>query len=120
MGGELAEVYASADVFVFPSRADTFGNVILEALASGTPVAAYPVTGPVDILGDGKGGALDEDLREAALRALDVPRNEAVAKASGYDWNECARQFLSHLPKTAMAARAHGFMPRPFPGASPR
>jgi hypothetical protein len=49
-----------------------------------------------------------------------VPRNEAVAKASGYDWNECARQFLSHLPKTAMAARAHGFMPRPFPGASPR
>ena len=64
---ELAEIYASADVFVFPSRTDTFGNVIIEALASGTPVAAYPVTGPIDIVGDGVGGVVSEDLREAAL-----------------------------------------------------
>ena len=118
LGDELAEIYASADVFVFPSRADTFGNVILEALASGTPVAAYPVTGPIDIIGDGKGGALDEDLREAALRALDVPRVETIAKASSYRWNECARQFLGHLPKTAMTGPARGFSHHPSPGAS--
>ena len=62
---ELAEIYASADVFVFPSRTDTFGNVIIEALASGTPVAAYPVTGPIDIVGDGFGGAVSNDLSEA-------------------------------------------------------
>lgn len=104
-GEELAAVYASADVFVFPSRTDTFGNVILEALASGCPVAAYPVTGPVDILGDGIGGALDDDLREAALRALDIPREAALAKAGSYDWQECARQFLSHMP-TAAPGRA--------------
>lgn len=118
LGDELAEIYASADVFVFPSRADTFGNVILEALASGTPVAAYPVTGPIDIIGDGTGGALDADLREAALRALDVLRGEALAKASNYDWNECARQFLSHLPKTTVTGRPRGFASLPSPGAS--
>ena len=100
-GEALAAVYASADVFVFPSRTDTFGNVILEALASGCPVAAYPVTGPVDILGDGVGGALDDDLRAAALRALDIPRAAALAKAGSYDWQECARQFLSHMPTAA-------------------
>lgn len=118
LGDELAEIYASADVFVFPSRTDTFGNVILEALASGTPVAAYPVTGPIDIIGDGKGGALDEDLHEAAMRALDVPRAEAITKASSYDWNECARQFLGHLAKNAMAEPARGFASLPSPGAS--
>jgi len=117
-GDELAEIYASADVFVFPSRTDTFGNVVLEALASGTPVAAYPVTGPIDILGDGKGGALDENLREAALRALDVPRSEAVAKASTYDWNESARQFLSHLPKHVASGQARSFVPHPSAGES--
>ncbi|MEO3386786.1 glycosyltransferase family 1 protein [Mesorhizobium sp. CAU 1741] len=96
-GEELAEIYASADVFVFPSRTDTFGNVILEALASGTPVAAYPVTGPIDILGDGDGGVVSPDLREAALAALDISRDAARAKAQTYDWAECARQFLGHL-----------------------
>lgn len=118
LGNELAELYASADVFVFPSRTDTFGNVILEALASGTPVAAYPVTGPIDIIGDGTGGALDEDLHEAAMRALEAPRSEAVAKASGYDWNECARQFLGYLPQNAMIGRAQGFTSQSSPGAS--
>lgn len=95
-GDELAAIYASADVFVFPSRTDTFGNVIVEALASGTPVAAYPVTGPLDILAEG-GGVLGEDLREAALAALAIPRAEARRRAGAYDWNECASQFLAHV-----------------------
>lgn len=104
-GAELAACYASADVFVFPSRTDTFGNVILESLASGTPVAAFPVTGPLDILADGRGGVLSHDLREASLAALSTPRGEARAKALGYGWDECARQFLSHLP-ASVSARA--------------
>ena len=73
-GAELARIYASADVFVFPSRTDTFGIVLLEALASGVPVAAYPVTGPIDVLSDGIGGVLSDDLRTAALAALDIDR----------------------------------------------
>lgn len=103
-GEELAALYASADVFVFPSRTDTFGNVILEALASGCPVAAFPVTGPLDILADGTGGVLGDDLRQAALDALAVPREAARAKALTYDWQECARQFLRHL-EPAVAPR---------------
>ncbi|TPM08759.1 glycosyltransferase family 1 protein [Mesorhizobium sp. B2-3-11] len=91
---ELAEVYASADVFVFPSRTDTFGNVIIEALASGTPVAAYPVTGPVDIVGDGFGGAVSNDLREAALAALDISRDQARERAMRYSWKASAEMFL--------------------------
>ncbi|KQV44143.1 MULTISPECIES: glycosyltransferase family 1 protein [unclassified Rhizobium] len=107
MGADLAGIYASADVFVFPSRTDTFGNVILEALASGCPVAAFPVTGPRDILADG-GGALSTDLRQAALKALDIPREKAREKALTYSWAECGRQFLSNLsrvPKNAFAGR---------------
>ncbi|MGD9869096.1 MAG: glycosyltransferase family 4 protein, partial [Hyphomicrobiales bacterium] len=69
-GAELARAYANADVFVFPSLTDTFGNVLLEALASGVPVAAYPVTGPLDVIGDAPVGELDRDLRRAALGAL--------------------------------------------------
>ena len=102
-GDELAGLYASADVFVFPSRTDTFGNVLLEALASGCPVAAFPVTGPQDIVGDGKGGVVSPDLKQAALAALQIPREAARAKAQTYDWHECARQFLSHLPPTVQA-----------------
>ena len=67
---ELAPYYSAADVFVFPSRTDTFGNVMLEALACGAPVAAFPVTGPVDIVTDPRIGVLDEDLRAACLGAL--------------------------------------------------
>jgi len=104
-GDELAAIYASADVFVFPSRTDTFGNVIIEALASGTPVAAYPVTGPLDILAEG-GGVLDEDLRAAALAALRIPRDEARRRAGAYDWNESARQFLTHVT-TAIPQHSH-------------
>ncbi len=98
---ELASVYSAADVFVFPSRTDTFGLVLLEAMACGTPVAAYPVTGPLDVLGDvpesESGGAMDEDLRMACLRALAIPRTRARAHAERYSWAECARQFAEHL-----------------------
>ncbi len=72
VGEELAQCYASADVFVFPSRTDTFGMVLLEAMASGLPVAAYPVTGPIDNVVPGVTGILDDDLRRAALAALDL------------------------------------------------
>ena len=99
---ELARVYASSDVFVFPSRTDTFGNVLLEAMASGCPVAAYPVTGPIDIVR--QGGALAEDLRDAAMLALDVSREAALANASSYTWPACTRQFLSYLRPAAGAS----------------
>jgi glycosyltransferase involved in cell wall biosynthesis len=92
---QLADFYASADVFVFPSRTDTFGNVIIEALASGTPVAAFPVTGPIDIVGDGLGGDCNDDLRMACLKALDISRDEARQKASRYTWRACAEQFMA-------------------------
>ena len=71
-GEELAETYAAADVFVFPSKTDTFGLVLLEALASGLPVAAFPVTGPRDVIGAAPVGALNEDLRAACLAALTI------------------------------------------------
>ena len=105
-GEELAKIYASADVFVFPSRTDTFGNVMLEALASGVPVAAFPVTAPRDVLGEG--GALSEDLREAALAALDIPKDVARSRAMTYSWRACALEFLGNLarvPRDAFAAR---------------
>lgn len=94
---ELAKVYAAADVFVFPSRTDTFGLVLLEALACGTPVAAYPVTGPIDVLGDGGAGAMHEDLREACLEALKIDRNLARAWAERFSWRAASEQFAAHL-----------------------
>jgi 1,2-diacylglycerol 3-alpha-glucosyltransferase/glucuronosyltransferase len=93
----LAKVYASADVFVFPSRTDTFGLVMLEALASGVPVAAYPVPGPLDVINDSGVGALDEDLRRAALKALDLSRARCREHALRFSWSACARQFLDQL-----------------------
>src|SRR5688500_8748466 len=81
---ELARLYASADVFVFPSRTDTFGLVLLEALASGTPVAAYPVQGPIDVVGNSDVAVLSEDLREAALAALRIPREKCRAYAERF------------------------------------
>jgi len=93
----LRAIYAAADVFVYPSRTDTFGLVMLESLACGTPVAAYPVPGPLDVVGDSDGGVLDTDLRRAALGALDVPRARARARAMEFDWNVVARQFLANL-----------------------
>ena len=97
IGEELAHAYAAADVFVFPSRTDTFGMVLLEALASGLPVAAFPVPGPLDVIGDAPVGVLDEDLRAAALAALEIPRERCRAFALQRTWEASARQFLGNL-----------------------
>ena len=97
-GEELASAYAQGDVFVFPSVTDTFGNTILEALASGVPVAAYPVTGPADILGDHPtAGAVDKDLRSACLRALSCSREAARKLALTYSWEAATQQFLDNV-----------------------
>ncbi len=98
-GRALAEAYAGADVFVFPSLTDTFGLVILEALACGTPVAAFPVTGPKDVLVGARGvvGAVDADLRAAALAALHADRAACRQHAERHSWRACAERFLSHL-----------------------
>ncbi|MDE8345778.1 MAG: glycosyltransferase family 1 protein [Acidocella sp.] len=98
-GAALASAYAGADVFVFPSRTDTFGLVVLEALASGLPVAAYPVTGPLDILGAAPApvGALDADLRQAALAALTIDRSACRPYAESYSWTACAQRFMDNL-----------------------
>jgi 1,2-diacylglycerol 3-alpha-glucosyltransferase/glucuronosyltransferase len=96
-GAELASLYASADVFVFPSRTDTFGLVLLEALASGTPVAAYPVQAPLEVIGDAAVAVLDEDLRAASLAALALPRAAARDFALAHSWRASAEQFLGNL-----------------------
>lgn len=96
-GEELARHYAAGDVFVFPSRTDTFGLVLLEALASGLPVAAYPVPGPLDVIGDSPVGVLDEDLQTAAIAALDIPREACRSFAEGCGWDRSVDQFLSNL-----------------------
>ncbi len=96
-GEDLAKTYAAADCFVFPSRTDTFGLVLIEALASGTPVAAYPVQGPLDVINDDPAGALDENLEAAARRAIDIPREVARAFAMKFTWEACTRQFLANL-----------------------
>ena len=95
--GGTGQGVRAADVFVFPSRTDTFGLVLLEALACGTPVAAYPVTGPIDVLGDGGAGAMNEDLREACLEALKIDRNHARAWAERFSWTAASEQFAAHL-----------------------
>jgi glycosyltransferase involved in cell wall biosynthesis len=94
---ELVQVYSAADVFVFPSRSETFGLVMLEAMACGTPVAAYPVPGPLDVVGDSDGGVLHDDLRTAALGALDLSRERARARALAFDWQRACDEFVAHL-----------------------
>lgn len=95
-GEDLARIYAAADVFVFPSRTDTFGLVMLESLACGTPVAAFPVPGPVDVLTPAV-GVLDDDLGKAARRALAIDREACRAHAARSSWRACAEKFLGHL-----------------------
>ncbi|MFY9657106.1 MAG: glycosyltransferase family 1 protein [Methylocystis sp.] len=97
----LAGYLAAADVFVFPSKTDTFGIVQLEALACGLPIAAYPVTGPLDVVGANPIGALNDDLRAACLSALNVSRTACRDFALGYSWENSARQFLEHMNKVA-------------------
>ena len=105
-GEELARHYAAADVFVFPSRTDTFGLVMLEALASGLPVAAYPVPGPLDVITDPGAGVLHEDLREAATRCLQLSSIDARAHAETYSWRRTAEMFLENLAPFESASLA--------------
>jgi glycosyltransferase involved in cell wall biosynthesis len=96
-GRALAHFYQQADVFVFPSRTDTFGLVMLEAMACGTPVAALPVTGPIDVVRCRSAGVLDDDLRTAALTALSLSRDAVRRYACTYSWAAATRQFLRNL-----------------------
>jgi glycosyltransferase involved in cell wall biosynthesis len=96
-GKDLTAHLAAADVFVFPSRTDTFGVVQLEALACGTPVAAFPVTGPLDVIADHPVGALDVDLRSACIRALGISRKSCRSFALERSWENSARQFIGNL-----------------------
>ena len=116
-GAELASTYTAADVFVFPSRTDTFGLVNIEALACGLPVAAYPVPGPLDIVGeDGRGihggtariGAVDEDLAVAVARALTADRRAAAREAVHYSWDRCTSLFFAGLSRSAAAESTAG------------
>jgi glycosyltransferase involved in cell wall biosynthesis len=104
-GKELAHYYQQADVFVFPSRTDTFGLVLIEAMACGTPVAAFPVTGPIDVVRDPGVGVLSEDLRGAALAALDLDRAAVRRYALQFSWEAATRQFVANLsPASARGA----------------
>ena len=105
VGDELAQCYASADVFVFPSLTDTFGIVLLEAMASGLPVAAYPVTGPLDNVVSGVTGVLDRDLRAACLGALSLDRSRVRAIAADYGWETAARLFVSNIESALFASQ---------------
>jgi glycosyltransferase involved in cell wall biosynthesis len=96
-GEALAAVYASADVFVFPSRTDTFGLVLLEALASGLPVAAFPVMGPSDVIGDAPVAVLSEDLRSACLSVLQISPQACVEFAGLHTWEAAARAFIDNM-----------------------
>ncbi len=96
-GAELASVYAACDAFVFPSLTDTFGIVLLEALACGLPVAAFPVPGPLDVIGTSGVGVLDNDLRAACLRALTLSRDACRDEALRRGWDESARQFYGNI-----------------------
>ena len=96
-GTALSSAYASADAFIFPSLSDTFGLVLLEALASGVPIAAFPVPGPLDVIGDSGAGALDWDLKRAALAALSIPRETARAHALTFSIAASARQFVDNI-----------------------
>jgi len=96
-GEELAQYFAAADVFVFPSLTDTFGLVLLEALACGVPVAAYPVAGPLDVIGSAPVGCLHEDLNVAVEQALKASPTDCLAHAAQYSWDASAQQFLTNI-----------------------
>ncbi|HSC09256.1 MAG TPA: glycosyltransferase family 1 protein [Steroidobacteraceae bacterium] len=102
-GEELARHLASADVFVFPSRTDTFGLVLLEAMACGVPVAAYPVVGPIDVVHQGVSGYLHEDLATAVRGALEIDREACRRHALGFTWERATAQFLDNLAPRARA-----------------
>jgi glycosyltransferase involved in cell wall biosynthesis len=95
-GEELASYYQNADVFVFPSKSDTYGIVILESMACGTPVAAYPVTGPIDQIIDGKNGYVDHDLLTAVLNCLTIKRTDTYSTVKNISWKNSAKQFVKY------------------------
>jgi glycosyltransferase involved in cell wall biosynthesis len=111
---ELSRRYAQADCFVFPSRTDTFGLVMVEALASGIPVAGYPVPGPLDVVTTPKVGAIDEDLRTACLAAIGCAPADCRAHAETFTWAQCANQFrdtLRQIPRSAWRPLKRRVMP---------
>jgi glycosyltransferase involved in cell wall biosynthesis len=114
-GEALAECYASADAFVFPSTTDTFGMVLLEAMASGLPIAALPVCGPQDVVTDGVTGFLSHDLRAAALAALDLDRSRVRARAAEYSWENAARLFLANITGACLNGPARAQSARKLP-----
>lgn len=101
-GSALAEYYAMADVFVFPSRVDTFGVVMIESMACGTPVAAYPVTGPIDVVDHGKTGILNYNLETAIKDAFNLNRDIVVEQSKDWTWEKCAKQFVDSLVKKSI------------------
>ncbi|MGL4575885.1 MAG: glycosyltransferase family 4 protein [Burkholderiaceae bacterium] len=103
---DLAQVYSSADVFVFPSKSDTFGLVMLEAMACGTPVAAYPVEGALEVVGNSAAGVMHEDLRVASERALQCSRDAARQRALSFSWDVAASSFAAYLVPCTSAASA--------------
>jgi len=117
-GEDLAAHLAACDVLVFPSRTDTFGLVNLEAMACGVPVAAYPVTGPIDVVEDGVTGALDHDLHRAALRALQIDPRACRERALTSGWDACTRQFESNLVE-CLPGMARSRTAQPVPSAVP-
>jgi glycosyltransferase involved in cell wall biosynthesis len=108
---DLGRLYSSADVFVFPSRTDTFGLVMLEALACGTPVAAFPVQGPLDVVGGSDVAVLDEDLRKAALQALRIDRSRCRSFAERFSWRAATAQFIALQCPCSRGAPDMGFRP---------
>jgi len=108
VGADLARLYASADVFVFPSRTDTFGLVLLEAMACGVPVAAYPVTGPKDVVQQGITGFCDEDLESAAIACLELDGRKCRAYAEKFSWRAAAEEFLRNMVPAREAAEPQG------------
>jgi glycosyltransferase involved in cell wall biosynthesis len=114
-GDVLAQVYSAADVFVFPSMTDTYGLVLLEALASGVPVAAFPVTGPRDVIGDAPVGVLSDDLQAACLGALQISQDACLAFAADHTWTASARAFIDNVARVwmmdASPASVHGAKP---------
>ncbi|MCB8837479.1 glycosyltransferase family 1 protein [Aurantimonas sp. VKM B-3413] len=102
-GDALARYYSSADVFVFPSKTDTFGIVLIEALACGLPIAAFPEPGPNDVVGGTNAGAIDDDLRTACLAALALDRVDALDRSMAYSWDACADIFLDAAAGIASA-----------------
>lgn len=106
-GEALAEIYAAADVFVFPSRTDTFGLVLLEALASGVPVAAFPADAPRDVIGDAPVGILDDDLQAACLGALALSRAECRRFAERLTWQASTHAFLANVAAAVTASQGN-------------